>query len=96
LGFIFPFRIFTSEALLFAQPSRFSWRALLSARASGGTSEVIVEPAPMKADERREQLLLETYEARQIRVGEQISAMVMVFGMGDVEPHLMQPSGPDQ
>ena len=58
--------------------------------------ERIVELAPVQGHEARDELLLEPDEARQIRVRDQVAAVVVIAGMRDVEPDFVQPRGPDQ
>src|SRR5690606_31295922 len=63
-------------------------------RARQPLDDGLVELAPMTRDQRGQKLLLDPPEARQFRVREQITAVLMVFRMRDVEADLVQARGP--
>src|SRR5262245_54074176 len=72
----------------------------LEHRRSPGTWQLvekrIVELAAVQGHEARDELLLEPDEARQVRVRDQVTAVVVIAGMRDVEPDLVQARRPHE
>ena len=58
--------------------------------------ERIVELAPVQRHEARNELLLEPDEARQVRVRDQVAAVVVIARVRDIEPDFVQPRGPHE